>query len=230
MSPPEFQEKETVQCPQCQKHVPVGYSVCPYCGTDLRDVFRLKATYELTLRDTLNRIKRLTLSPLPTEIYSKIAVSPDYAGPFLIILVVAGLLTMRLFSLSIFTLTFSFNWISVTLAFTFTAVLTSLAFLLYSFICDKILRLLGGSGKFDQTFSILGYSAIPLIFGLIVTDVTVFLLPNLPDISAFLFFPFFIWFTYFAGIGFHIAHGVSKGMTFSVVFLLFLGFIGFMAI
>lgn len=235
MSTSKKSRKESIRCPACQKMVPVGYSTCPYCGTDLRQIFRLKATFELSIQDSLRRIKQ-TLTFSPTQIYSKIAVSPDYTGPMLIFLAISGLLTCRIFISSYTVLSFTFNWFSVLLIFTLTSLLTLLSFFLLSLVCNKILRLLGGSGKFDQTFSVLGYSGLPLVFAMFLTNFFLFFLAS-PKVggsitfaSNFIFLPFFVWFSYLAGTGLHFTHNLDRKLAFSVVFGLFLALTGFMMV
>lgn len=219
-------KEETVRCPKCRKSVPVGYSSCPYCGYDLRGIFRLKASYELSFFDSLKRIKEISTSPLSTGVWRKIAVAPDYGGPMLVFLAISSLLMLRLVILA----RLPFKGVILLFAFLFSSVVLLLAFLLFSFICNKILIILGGGGDFDQTFSVLGYSAVPLFFGFLLTNILVFLLPNAPEVSAYVFFPFFIWFSYLASHGLHIAHDLSKPLAFSVVFGVFLVITGFMMI
>ncbi len=204
----------------------MGYSSCPYCGYDLRGIFRLKASYELSFIDSLKRIKEISTSPLPTEVWRKIAVAPDYGGPMLIVFAISSLLMLRLFILA----HLPFKGVILLLTFVLSSVVLFLVFLLFSFICNKILIILGGGGDFDQTFSVLGYSAVPLFFGFLLTDLLVVLLPNALEVSAYVFLPFFIWFSYFASHGLHIAHDLSKPLAFSVVFGIFLVITGFMMI
>lgn len=226
----EKEGKETVKCPHCGKRVPIGYSICPYCGNDIEYVFRLKATIELSFIDTLQRIKKIsTFSYVNT--LSNITVSPDFAGPLINILAISLLIGFRSFILSSFPL-FSIlsNRVLLLLMFFFSIIITFSSFTFFSFLSNKILRVLGGEGSFNQTFSILGYSAIPLIFGFITTNIILLVLPNALNISATIFVFFIAWFSYYASVGLHFAHKVSKKLAFLIVFGQYLLLTGFLLV
>lgn len=232
MSISERKGKKEITCPKCHKTVPVGYSICPYCGTDLRDVFRSKASYELSFKDKFDRIRRLFDFSVTKwkEVYSEIAVAPDFIIPSLFLLGISGLLTLRFLIVSASLFFISFNEFFIGLAFILLTILTFFTFVIFAFVCNRILRLLGGEGNFDQTFSVMGYSSFSLLFGLLVTNVTMFLFPGAPTLSAIILFPFFVVFAFFSAIGLHFVHNLSKYLVFIVVLGVILSFTGFLLI
>mgnify|MGYP003880493307 CR=1 FL=1 len=164
----------TIKCPNCKSNVPIGYSICPYCGFDLRPIIRLRAKRELTKHDILLRFKKAIFRPW--IILDDIVLAPDNLGPLLIILLLSIITTIRtLISFHILAGDpLLFGAIKLTL-FLPLLMISSLCFficlwIIASFILNTIFRLLGASTDISLTMSLLGYAVGPLIiFSLIST-------------------------------------------------------------
>lgn len=186
-----------IQCPSCRRVLTAPRLMCPYCGTDLRPLLRLRARLELSFRDVLARLRGVLVKP--TETMRQIAAVPDMLGPALLILAASLLLSLRVAA-----------WLPLTALPLALTIIISLFLLLacwlvVSWLVNSVCRLVGGAGTFDQTASVLGYSATPLVIGLLLTEPLI----RTPPLSRVVLTPFAAWFIVLALIGLRDAHGLS---------------------
>jgi len=214
-------ESEYIKCPSCKNTVSISYAFCPYCGYDLRPIIRFKARREIGIKDiVMNRLRFILIKP--HRVFKEIALSPDLIGPFMIFTLAALLITLR-FTLVLKTLT-------VILFLYLLAVSLIEVFILNIFIAliiHFIVRLLGGTGDFSITFSVYGYSYLPMLIGLAAIDIqlastpTSILLADNPTtltnvfaMGATIYAVFLLIIGFFLAFGISYSHGIDIKFSF----------------
>jgi len=184
-----FMEKP-IRCPSCRNLVPSGYFMCPYCGTDLRLIIRLRMRLRLKMKDIIKRMRDVVMKPKSTM--QEIVAVPDYLGPSLITLVLALFLSMRYVIISSSLGLIIGLYPFLVILFLNVLIAMSIWFII-SAIINWIFRLFGGTQTFDQTAAAIGYSLVPIVFGVFLGTLTLIGNPMSGGIAIAILIPFVIW-------------------------------------
>ncbi len=185
---------ESLICQQCGERVPGDYVVCPYCGYSLIQLLRQQIKAKVTIFESWGRIYRLLRYPRRTpEWMSQVATNADRKGGiFVLYLIAASFLTVIGVYFIKLQVPVVDGWDDLVgiLFFIIIPIFGGIAFWPLLFITWFTLslflwmfaKLLGGKGSFKETMSLLGYSLVPLIPGLLLSNFLLLLfLPNPSD-------------------------------------------------